>query len=110
MVLGRVDRCRKDTARARALRHACGGISLNWYWTVGWEYLTNLSAGLQFGEAFEIGVWLAMGVIAGALTFVQAYKEIVSQGGETWMPYLVAFNNGFFREAALDAVMRHFVG
>ena len=86
------------------------GILGNWFWTVGWAYLNDPSAGLRLGEPLEIGVRLALGVIAAALTFVPAYREIVSQGGETWVSYLLAFQNGFFWEAALDAVVRHFVG
>jgi hypothetical protein len=59
--------------------------------------------------------------VAAALTFVPTYKEIIGQGDETWVSYLLAFENGFFyplhfapkvlrEEAAPDAVVRHFVG
>ena len=64
---------------------------------------------------------VALGVIAAALTFVPAYREIAQADGEAWVAYLLAFQNGFFcplrfaagmlrGEAALDAVVRHFVG
>jgi hypothetical protein len=86
------------------------GILANWFWTVGWEYLTNPAAGLQLGTAVEIAVRVALGIIAAALTFVPAYREIAQAGGENWVAYLVAFQNGFFWEAALDAVVRHFTG
>jgi hypothetical protein len=86
------------------------GILANWFWTVGWEYLKDPAAGLQLGTTLEIGVRIALGIIAAALTFVPAYREITQTGGESWVAYLVAFQNGFFWEAALDAVVRHFTG
>ena len=33
---------------------------------------------------------------AAALTFVPAYSEIAQAGGERWVAYLLAFQNGFF--------------
>jgi hypothetical protein len=61
----------------------------------------------------------ALGIIAVALTFVPAYREIMKASSESWITYLVAFQNGFFcllhfvsemlrEEAALDPVARHF--
>jgi len=86
------------------------GIVANWFWTVGWEYLNDPSAGLQLGSALEIAVRVVLGVIAAALTFVPAYREIAQAGGERWVAYLLAFQNGFFWEAAPDSVVRHFTG
>ena len=86
------------------------GIMASWFWSIGWEYLHDPSAGLLFGSPTEIVVRLALGIIAAALTFVPVYKEIAQAGGEMWVSYLVAFQNGFFWEAALDAVVRHFAG
>ena len=86
------------------------GILANWFWTEGWEYLNDPAGGLQLGSPLEIGVRVALGVIAAALTFVPAYREIAQADGEAGVAYLLAFQNGFFWEAALDAVVRHFVG
>jgi len=54
-------------------------------------------------------VRLVLGIIAAALPFVSC-REIAQAGGEMWVSYLVAFQNGFFWEAAMDAVVRHFAG
>ncbi len=43
------------------------------------------------------------------LTFVPAYEYITQNGAEIWVVYLLAFQNGFFWEAALDAVVKTFV-
>jgi hypothetical protein len=55
-------------------------------------------------------VQVVMRVIAAALTFVPSYCKFAQADGEAWVAYLLAFQNGFFWEAALDAVVRHFVG
>ena len=34
--------------------------------------------------------------VGAALTFILAYKEIAQAGGESWVSYLHAFQNGFF--------------
>jgi hypothetical protein len=86
------------------------GIMASWFWSIGWEYLHDPSVGLLLGSPTEIAVRLALGIIAAALTFVPVYKEIAQAGGEMWVSYLVAFQNGFFWEAALVAVVRHFTG
>ena len=92
------------------------GIMASWFWSIGWEYLHDPSVGLLLGSPTEIAVRLALGIIAAALTFVPVYKEIAQAGGEMWVSYLVAFQNGFSlpppptasgvlrEEAALDAV------
>lgn len=41
---------------------------------------------------------------------MEAYREITQAGGETWVSILVAFQNGFFWEATLDALVEHFTG
>ncbi len=86
------------------------GIMASWFWSIGWEYLHDPSVGLLLESPTEIAVRLALGIIAAALTFVPVYKEIAQAGGEMWVSYVVAFQNGFFWEAALDAVVRHFTG
>jgi hypothetical protein len=71
--------------------------------------------------------WSAVQVSITARTF-PAYREIAQAGGKNWAAYMLAFKNGFFcpfrmlrdplhyvsralrGEAALDAVVRHFVG
>jgi hypothetical protein len=84
------------------------GIMANWFWTLGWEYLRNPESGLSFGTMLEILVRLVLGVIAAALTFVPVYREVTKEGGGSWVAYLLAFQNGFFWEATLDAVVRNF--
>jgi hypothetical protein len=98
------------------------GIMASWFWSIGREYLHDPSAGLLFGSPTGIAVRLVLGItlaphcvqhsagVAAALTFVPVYKEIAQAGSEMWVSYLVAFQNGFFWEAALNAVVRHFTG
>ena len=95
------------------------GIMASWFWSIGWEYLHDPNAGLVLGSPAEmlvLGITLAphcvqrSSGVAAALTFVPVYKEISQVGGEMWVSNLVAFQNGFFWEAALDAVVRHFAG
>ena len=85
------------------------GIMSSWFWGVGWNYLHDPGAGLLIGSWSELGVRLLLGMIAAALTFVPVYKHITQNGAEIWVAYLLAFQNGFFWEAALDAVVSTFV-
>jgi hypothetical protein len=85
------------------------GIMANWFWTIGWEFLRNPEEGLTFGTPLEILVRVVLGIIAAALTFVPVYREVTKEGAGSWVAYLLAFQNGFFWEAALDAVVRSFV-
>jgi hypothetical protein len=82
------------------------GILANWFWSIGWEYLSDPSAGLSFGPTLTILVRIILAFIAAALTFVPIYNKIGQTSEESWVPYFLAFQNGFFWEAALDAVIR----
>jgi hypothetical protein len=84
------------------------GIIANWFWTLGWEFLRDPEGGFSFGTPLEILVRVVLGIIAAALTFVPVYREITKEIGGSWVAYLLAFQNGFFWEAALDAVVRNF--
>jgi hypothetical protein len=82
------------------------GILANWFWSTGWEYLSDPSAGLSFGPALTVLVRIILAFIAAALTFVPIYNKIGQTSDESWVPYFLAFQSGFFWEAALDAVVR----
>jgi hypothetical protein len=49
---------------------------------------------------------VVLAFIAAALTFVPIYNKIGQTSEESWVPYFLAFQSGFFWEAALDAVVR----
>ena len=82
------------------------GILANWFWSIGWEYLSDPSVGLSFGPAPTILVRVILAFIAAALTFVPIYNKIGQTSEESWVPYFLAFQSGFFWEAALDAVVQ----
>ncbi len=84
------------------------GILANWFWGIGWEYLANPDKGLAFGSALTIIVRIVLSFFAAALTFVPTYNKINQNTSESWVPYLLAFQNGFFWQAALDAIATQF--
>jgi hypothetical protein len=45
-------------------------------------------------------------LIAGGLTFVPTYDKIDQVSSESRVPYVLACQNGFFRESALDALLK----
>ncbi len=84
------------------------GILANWFWVIGWEYLANPSKGLNTGPLLAVGVRIALSFLAAALTFVSTYNKINQSTSESWVPYLLAFQNGFFWQAAFDTIARQF--
>jgi hypothetical protein len=84
------------------------GILANWFWGIGWEYLAKPERGLILGPPLTVVVRIILSFFAAALTFVPTYNKINQSTSESWVPYLLAFQNGFFWQAALDAVARQF--
>ena len=54
------------------------------------------AAGLAFGSWLEILIRVILSLIAAALTFVPTYNKIGQSSQESWVPYFLAFQNGFF--------------
>jgi len=84
------------------------GILANWFWGIGWQYLADPQKGFPLGSAPVIVIRVALSLIAAALTFVPVYKKINQNTSESWVPYLLAFQNGFFWQAALEAITKQF--
>jgi hypothetical protein len=82
------------------------GILSSWFWSIGWDYLADPSAGFTFGPTLTILIRVILAFIAAALTFVPTYNKIGQTSEESWVPYFLAFQSGFFWEAALNAVVR----
>ncbi len=82
------------------------GILAHWFWNLGWAFVRDPQAGLDFGPPLVILVRLVLSLIAALLTFVPTYNKVKQPTSESWVPYFLAFQNGFFWEAALEAVMR----
>ena len=72
------------------------GVLAHWVWSVGWEYLGDPAAGFPTQLPLMLGVRVVLAFIAAALTFVPTYNKIVVTDGLTWVPYFLAFQNGFF--------------
>jgi hypothetical protein len=81
------------------------GVLASWFWELGWAYLRDPSTGLYLGTTVEIGVRVVLSLIAAALTFVPTYNKIGQASSESWVPFFLAFQNGFFWEAAFDALI-----
>ncbi len=82
-----------------------GGILAKWFWAIGWDYLKAPEAGLAFGSLQMLLVRVILALIAAVLTFIPAYNKIGQTTGESWLPYFLAFQSGFFWEAALGDVV-----
>lgn len=84
------------------------GVMAHWFWSAGWGYLGDPAGGLQLGSGLMILVRFLLALIASALTFVPTYNKISKPDGLDWVPYFLAFQNGFFWEAALETVVSQF--
>ena len=78
------------------------GILAKWFWGLGWVFLQDPAAGLPLGSWQTLLVRFVLALIAAGLTFVPTYNKIGQNTGESWV---LAFQNGFFWESALDAVL-----
>jgi hypothetical protein len=83
-------------------------VLAHWFWAAGWTYIGDPSPGFPFGSWWILGVRILLAFIAAALTFVPTYNKIIDADSLAWVPYFLAFQNGFFWEAALDAVVSQF--
>ena len=86
------------------------GILANWFWTLGWAYIGDPSSGLAFGSPLEMLIRVILSLIAAALTFVPTYNKIGQSSQESWVPYFLAFQNGFFWEATFYTLTKAFGG
>ena len=86
------------------------GILANWFWTLGWAYMGDPSAGLAFGSWLEILIRIVLSLIAAALTFVPTYNKIGQSSQDSWVPYFLAFQNGFFWEATFYTLTKAIAG
>jgi len=84
------------------------GILASWFWVVGWAYVSHPDKGWQGGPWAVFGVRIVLSLIVAALTFVPTYNKISQGTAQSFVPYLVAFQNGFFWQSAYDAVAKQF--
>lgn len=84
------------------------GILANWFWGIGWEYLADPSKGLNLGPKLVIIVRVILSLLAAALTFIAAYEKINQNTKESWIPYFIAFQTGFFWDALFQSMAATF--
>ena len=84
------------------------GIMAHWFWGIGWQYLGNVAHGFQIGPVQAVIVRVGLSLIAAAPTFATIYQQVNQTSRESWLPYLFAFQNGFFWEAMFATVARQF--
>jgi hypothetical protein len=82
------------------------GVLAHWFWNLGWEFLRNPDEGITWGPPAVILVRVALSFIAAALTFVPIYNKIGQPTEQSWVAYFLAFQNGFFWEAAMEAIVK----
>ncbi|MFN2431293.1 MAG: hypothetical protein ABR599_00470 [Gemmatimonadota bacterium] len=82
------------------------GVFTKWFWEALWIFVADPAGGLPIGSPAVLAARLAISFIVAALTFVAIYNKIDQSSGESWAPYLLAFQNGFFWQATFDAVAR----
>ena len=54
------------------------------------------------------GVRVVLSLIIALLTFVPVYNKIGQSTSESWVPYTLAFQNGFFWHAAYNTIAKQF--
>lgn len=82
------------------------GIIASWFWDIGTTYLKDTSKGLQLGSWTEFLVRVGLALVVAGVTFVAIYNKVGKSSGESWIPYFLAFQNGFFWEAILEGVSK----
>jgi hypothetical protein len=84
------------------------GILANWLWGVGWEFIATPDEPPDPGNAAVIIVRVFLAFIAAAVTFTNVYTKIDQSTSESWLPYFIAFQNGFFWDALFNTVASSF--
>ena len=84
------------------------GILASWFWGVGWEYLSDTSKPLVLGPFLAILVRVILSFIAAAVSFTSMYNKINQNTQESWVPYFLAFQNGFFWDAIFQGIAQTF--
>ena len=80
------------------------GILASWFWEIGWAYLADTTKPFQLGPFPAIVVRVILSFIAAGVTFVTMYSKINQNTQESWIPFLLAFQNGFFWDAIFQGV------
>lgn len=80
------------------------GILSSWFWDIGWQYLTDPGQGLPTGPWQAVLVRIILSFIIAATTFANMYSKINQNTQESWIPYFLAFQNGFFWDALFQSV------
>lgn len=82
------------------------GILAQWFWVIGWKFVTQPERGLQFGSLKVVLVRIFLSLVATALMFIPIYNQALQQQGAGWMPYLLTFQAGFAWHSAFDTVIK----
>jgi hypothetical protein len=86
------------------------GILFSWFWGIGWAYLADTSKPINTGPMLAFGVRVGLSIGAALLTFQRTYEAVGKGTATSSLPYLIAFQNGFFWEALLGTVVAQFTG
>ncbi len=82
------------------------GIIASWFWVVGSEFLANQAKDKEMAwgtwEEFYIRVLLA--AIIAIVCFMAIHQKIGQGSTESFVPFFVAFQNGFFWQSLLEGV------
>jgi hypothetical protein len=84
------------------------GILSSWFWEVGWKYINNPTEPLFTGPGLIILVRVLLSFIIAGVTFSSMFTKINQSSSESWLPYFVAFQNGFFWDAIFQGISGSF--
>ena len=84
------------------------GILASWFWEIGWEYLADTTQPIRVGPALAVVVRVILSFIAAAVSFANMYTKINQNTQESWIPYFLAFQNGFFWDAIFQGIAQSF--
>jgi hypothetical protein len=82
------------------------GVFANWFWGFGWEYVRNPDKPLSSHRWSVVAVRFVLSLIAALLTFIPTYSRLDQAAQDSLIGFLVAFQTGFFWQAALDAIVK----
>ena len=84
------------------------GILAKWFWEIAWKFLADPTAGLAIGPILVLAVRVILAFLIASLTFIPIYQKVGQNTSESWIPFFLAFQNGFFWQATFDAIAAAF--
>jgi hypothetical protein len=82
------------------------GVAVSFYWGPLWAYQRDSSKALDLGSTNAFLVRIGLSLVISLLTFTSIYSAVQKTTSESWVPFLLAFQNGFAWQSLLQGIIK----